>query len=158
MPLAIRKVPPDAAFSVQYQGQTITIYHAYEDDMVGKQCSHVYTADEAEGVRDGQRLSSGRMGSKYGYTEDEDRNDFFFDTAELYDTMKLLCVSELNHANREYACEWDDKFIVQAALDHGLIGFDDDFRFVDAQRISNAIKSCTGGLIQPYEIKAVSNG
>tara|TARA_R100001129_G_scaffold180005_1_gene157524 strand:+ start:425 stop:901 length:477 start_codon:yes stop_codon:yes gene_type:complete len=158
MPLAITKILPDPAFSVQYQGETITIYHAYEDDIVGLECSNVYTADEAEGVREGQRLAGGLMGSKFGYTEDEDRNDFFFDTHMLYRTMTANFVSEFQHPKKKYASDWDDKFIVQTAINYGLIGFDEDFRFVETQRISHSIKSCTGGEIRPYEVKVVSHG
>ena len=158
MPLAITKILPDPAFSVQYQGERIQLYHAYEDDMVGKQCENVYTADEAEGVREGQRLTGGFMGSKFGYTEDEDRNDFFFDTYNLYKTMTANFVPEFQHPTRTWAGDWDDKFIVQTAINYGLIGFDEDFRFVDTMTIEEPVKSCTGGLVQPYEVRVVSHG
>ena len=59
---------------------------------------------------------------------------------------------------RKYAFEWDDKHIVQTAINYGLIGFDEDYRFVDATSIEGPVMSCTGGLIEPYEVKAVSNG
>ena len=49
---------------------------------------------------------------------------------------------------------------MQVAIDNALIGFDEDFRFVDTTMIEESIESCTGGSIHPYpyEIKKVSDG
>jgi|TARA_R100001163_G_scaffold60609_1_gene50037 hypothetical protein len=155
MPLEIKRVPPSPAFSVEYQGERIWIYHTYLDEIESMRLDHVYTADEEEGVRNGHRRHEGIKG-EYGFTVDEHRNDYFFDTSDLYKMMSSL--PEFYHPTKKFGFEWPDKFIVQIAIEYGLIGFDEDFRFVDATMIEFPIKSCTGGLIVPVEVKAVSNG
>ena len=112
-------------------------------------------ADEQEGVRDDQRLCEGIKGT-YGFTSVDQRNDFFFDTYNLFDMMRSL--PEFQQPTKRCSSDWDDKFIIQTAINHGLIGFDEDFRFVSTVDIEFSIKSCTGGFIQPYELKVVSNG
>ncbi len=159
MPLQIKRVPPSPAFSVEYQGERIWMYHAYDNENESNRVDQVYTADEEEGVRDGQRLCEGIKG-EYGFTWDDERADYFFDTHNLFKMMSSF--PEFNDLNkpfqRKHSFEWNDKYIVQAAINNGLIGFDEDLRFVDATRIEEPVQSCTGGLIQPYEVKAVSNG
>ena len=65
---------------------------------------------------------------------------------------------EFQDERKEYSWEWDASLIVQTAINYGLIGFDDDYRFVNTMMIEDPIKSCTGGFVYPYEIKEVSNG
>tara|TARA_R100001594_G_C4023955_1_gene259752 strand:+ start:900 stop:1382 length:483 start_codon:yes stop_codon:yes gene_type:complete len=158
MPLVIYKVPPDVAFMVQYQGEKVAIYHTYIDDIQRTTADSVYTADEKEGVRtDHQKLADGIVGA-YGFTrgDDDDRNEFWFTTHNLFKMMKALpeFQDECKPFKRRYSFEWEDKYIVQTAIDYGLVGFDEDFRFVDTTMIEEPVKSCTGGLIQPYDVKS----
>lgn len=155
MPLEITQVPPSPAFSVEYQGETLWIYHTYEDDIESRRVEQVYTADEKEGVRDGQRRCGGIQG-QYGFTVYEHRDEYFFDTHKLL--MEMASLPEFDNPTKRYSSDWQDKFIVQTAINYGLIGFDEDYRFVDTTMIEEPIKSLTGGLIQPIAVKAVSNG
>ena len=162
MPLVIYKVPPDVAFMVEYQGENVAIYHTYIDDIERTPADGVYTADENEGVRtDRQKWADGVQGD-YGFTrgDDDDRNEFWFYTHNLFEMMKAFpeFQDEWKPFKRKHSFEWEDKYIVQTAIHYGLVGFDEDFRFVDATRIEEPVKSCTGGLVHPYEVKAVSNG
>lgn len=164
MPLAITRVPPEIAFDVIYQGISLHIYHAYEEDIQKNKIHGVYTADKNEGVRVGQREVPGVIG-EHGFTQDEDRNDFFFNTFALFKLMKDFPEFKNKagvHGSTDstYHFQWLESYIVQVAIDNALIGFDEDFRFVDTTMIEESIESCTGGSIHPYpyEIKKVSDG
>ena len=65
---------------------------------------------------------------------------------------------EFQDGNKKYSFEWDASFIIQTAINYGLIGFDDDYRFVDTTMIEDRIPSCTGSWVYPYHIREVSNG
>lgn len=163
MPLVIYKVPPEIAFTVQYQGEKVAIYHTYIDDIQSTPAQSVYTADKNEGVRtDRQKWADGVQGD-YGFTRgnDDDRNEFWFYTHNLFQMMRSLPeFNDLQDPNYKYSYEYEDSFILQTAINHGLVGFDEDYRFIDTTKIEEPIESCTGGSIYPYpyEIKEVSNG
>ena len=137
MPLAIQSVSPDTAFTVQYNGKPLTIYHAYEDDILSRKVDGVYTADEMEGVRKGQRYSEGMQGD-YGFTSDDDRYEFFFNTHLLFEIVKSF--PEFQHPTKKYQFQWNDSFIVQVAINYKLIDFDDEGRM-----IINEIKEVSNG-------------
>ena len=116
----------------------------------------MFTADIKEGVRKGQQLLGDVRGA-FGFTSGNgDRNDYWFSSNDLFELVKHLPEFKnkagVLHSNpTTYEFQWLKSYIVQVAIDHELIGFDDDFRFIDATSIDQPIKSCTGGMIMPKE-------
>lgn len=155
MPLKIEKLTPHVAFAVTYQGKIIPIFHHYEDDMFHKVIEGWYTADKNEGIRDYQSKQRGIMGDQ-GFTLEVERDDWYFSTHRIFEKVKFL--PEFQDEDKRHAFQWDDSFILQVAIDYGLVGFDDDYRWVDTTLIEEPMGSCTGGVIYPYEVKEVSNG
>ena len=77
MPIRTLVLPPEIAFTVDCGGETIPIYHCYEDDDFDKRCEYVYTADIKEGIRNGD-------------TDASSRNDYWIDIREVYDMVERL--------------------------------------------------------------------
>tara|TARA_R100000005_G_C4969151_1_gene182771 strand:+ start:612 stop:1079 length:468 start_codon:yes stop_codon:yes gene_type:complete len=155
MPIKYEKLTPHVAFSVEYQGKIIPIFHAYDEDDMSRKLDEWFTADVNEGVRDHQTKKEGLLG-EVGYTMEYNRDEWYFCTHKLFEKMKYM--PEFQDERKQYSWEWDASLIVQTAINYGLIGFDDDYRFVNTMMIEDPIKSCTGGFVYPYEIKEVSNG
>ena len=157
MPLKIESLTPEVAFAVEYQGKIIPIFHYYDDDLYHRKVEAWYTADKDEGVRAHQSRQSGVLGD-YGYTEHYQRDDWYFCTDNLFKKMSSL--PEFQDPKKKNSFMWDDSFILQVAINYGLVGFDEDYKFVDTTMIEEPLKSCTGGLVYPYEIGAweASNG
>lgn len=155
MPVKYEMITPEVAFAVEYQGKVIPIFHTYEFDDMFRISAEWFTADIKEGVRDDQRKKDGLMG-KLGFTEDNDRDAWFFNKHNIFEKMKYM--PEFQDGNKKYSFEWDASFIIQTAINYGLIGFDDDYRFVDTTMIEDRIPSCTGSWVYPYHIREVSNG
>ncbi len=158
MPLIIKKVPPKVAFVVTYQGVEMDIFHAYDEDLEHELVEGAYTADVEEGCRPkgDQFLADGVQG-QFGFTEDGDgRDSYFFHIYRIFERVKDL--DEFKHPTKRFLFEFEHSFIVQTALDHGLIGFDSDYRFVNTMTLDKPIDSCVGGVIMPYNKKEASNG
>tara|TARA_R100001230_G_C5669331_1_gene174221 strand:- start:250 stop:717 length:468 start_codon:yes stop_codon:yes gene_type:complete len=155
MPLKIEKIIPHVAFAVEYQRKIIPMFFCYDQDLAHRVYDGWYTADKNEGVRDGQTKKPSVLGH-YGYTDDDERDAWYFCTHLLFNKMKGL--PEFADELRPHAFQWDDNFIVQTAINNGLLGFDEDNRPVDTTQLEIPIRSCTGGTVYPYDLKEVSNG
>ena len=155
MPLKVESLTPEVAFAVEYQGKVIPIFHFYQDDRYDRKVEAWYTADKDEGVRIHQSRKPDLLGD-FGYTKEWERDDWYFCTDTLFKSMASL--PEFQDPNKKHSFQWEDSFILQTAINYGLIGFDEDYRFIDTTKIEEPIKSFTGGVIHPYEIKEVSNG
>jgi len=155
MPLKIEKITPHVAFAVEYQGKIIPMFFCYDKDLAHRVFDGWYTADKNEGVRNGQAKKPSVLGD-YGYTDDDERDAWYFCTHLLFNKMKGL--PEFADELRPYAFQWDDEFIVQTAIDNGLLGFDEDNRPVDTTQLDNPIPSCTGGTVYPYQLEWLING
>ena len=129
MPIRTEVLPPEIAFTVDYDGGTIPIYHCYEDDDFDKRCEYVYTADIKEGIRNGN-------------TDVSLRNDYWIDIRLVYDLVEHL-LSSIEKARTELSLYWTPKahrLVLDIAIQNGLVSFDDDGRF-----IINEIKSVSNG-------------
>ena len=155
MPLKIEKIIPHVAFAVEYQRKIIPMFFCYDQDLAHRVYDGWYTADKNEGVRDGQTKKPSVLGD-YGYTDDDERDAWYFCTHLLFNKMKGL--PEFADELRPHAFQWDDNFIVQTAINNGLLGFDEDNRPVDTTQLEIPIRSCTGGTVYPYDLKEGSNG
>ena len=160
MPLKVQSLAPEVAFDVKYQGKIIPIFHFYQDDRHDRKVEAWYTADKDEGVRSHQSRQSGLRGD-FGYTETYQRDNWYFCTDTLFNMMRSLPeFNDLQDPNYKYSYQYEDSFILQTAIDHGLVGFDEEYRFIDTTMIEEPIKSCFGGWVYPYEATAweASNG
>jgi hypothetical protein len=129
MPIRTLVLPPEIAFTVDCGGETIPIYHCYEDDDFDKRCEYVYTADIKEGIRNGD-------------TDASSRNDYWIDIREVYDMVEHL-LSDFEKARVELSLYWTPKthsLVLSLAIQNGLVSFDDE------------------GRVTIHEIKEVSNG
>tara|TARA_R110002020_G_scaffold35531_3_gene107215 strand:+ start:3605 stop:4078 length:474 start_codon:yes stop_codon:yes gene_type:complete len=148
MPLKVESLTPEVAFAVEYQGKIIPIFHYYQDDLYHQPVESWYTADKDEGVRTHQSRQPGVLGD-YGYTNHDDRDDWYFCTDTLFKKMRSL--PEFQDPNKNHSFQWEDSFILQTAINYGLVGFNEDYQYVDTTMIEEPIKSFTGGVIHPYD-------
>lgn len=157
MPLKVESLTPEVAFAVEYQGKIIPIFHFYQDDRYDRKVDGWYTADKDEGVRSNQSRQSGLRGD-FGYTEHYQRDNWYFCTDTLFHKMRSL--PEFQDPQKKHSFMWEASFILQTAINYGLVGFDEDYQYIDTTMIEEPIKSCFGGLIYPYEATAweASNG
>ena len=155
MPLKIEKLTPHVAFAVTYEGKIIPIFYYYEDDNADNIIDGWYTADIKEGVRDFQpekhcHCCYGLLG-EHGYTAGEERQDWYFSTHALFKDMRSL--PEFQDEQKKHSFQWEPSFILQTAINNGLIGFDEDYRVVETMMIEEPVKSFTGQVIYPYDMK-----
>ena len=129
MPIRTQTLPPALAFTVEHGGETIPIYHCYEDDDYDKRCDHVYTADIKEGIREWE-------------TDILSRDDYWVDNRSVYDMVEHL-IPKVEAQRIDLCLHLNSKahpLVLSLAMENGFLSFDDEGRVII------------------HEIKEVSNG
>jgi len=129
MPVRTQRLPPALAFTVEHDGETIPIYHCYEDDDYDRRCDHVYTADIMEGLRTGD-------------TDISSRNDYWIDIRSVYDMVEHL-LPKVEAQRIDLCLHLNSKahlLVLSLAIQNGFLSFDEE------------------GRVLIHEMKEVSNG